>query len=298
MRVCISCFFFFSSRRRHTRFDCDWSSDVCSSDLFISVVQRGALDPQIVDKRAVEAVQVLDHHAPRFEVNLRVVAGDGKVVYGQVVIRGAPDGYRAASYRHLSYQFVVEHEAKFRHRYFPPAWPLLPRFLRAPRRNQENHPLESLSIRAITTVMLSGPPRSLAMATSSSAPRIGSVSACSTPAISGSVTTRVNPSEHSINTSRGKSMCSSASTSISGWTPSARNSTLCISLSSASAAVNIPRRTCSATSEWSRVSCSSEPPRSKYARLSPTCAMLSLERSEEHTSELQSQSNLVCRLLL
>src|SRR5260370_31487480 len=27
-------FFFFSSRRRHTRFKCDWSSDVCSSDLF------------------------------------------------------------------------------------------------------------------------------------------------------------------------------------------------------------------------------------------------------------------------
>src|SRR2546430_2351259 len=26
-------FFFFSSRRGHTSFDCDWSSDVCSSDL-------------------------------------------------------------------------------------------------------------------------------------------------------------------------------------------------------------------------------------------------------------------------
>src|SRR2546430_1649146 len=26
-------FFFFTSRRRHTIFDCDWSSDVCSSDL-------------------------------------------------------------------------------------------------------------------------------------------------------------------------------------------------------------------------------------------------------------------------
>ena len=26
--------FFFSSRRRHTRSDRDWSSDVCSSDLF------------------------------------------------------------------------------------------------------------------------------------------------------------------------------------------------------------------------------------------------------------------------
>src|SRR2546427_8343193 len=32
-------FFFFSSRRRHTRFDCDWSSYVCSSDLFTR--QRG-----------------------------------------------------------------------------------------------------------------------------------------------------------------------------------------------------------------------------------------------------------------
>src|SRR5438309_3032971 len=29
IRLC----FFFSSRRRHTRWNCDWSSDVCSSDL-------------------------------------------------------------------------------------------------------------------------------------------------------------------------------------------------------------------------------------------------------------------------
>src|SRR5256885_2410651 len=28
-----TCFFFFSSRRRHTRLQGDWSSDVCSSDL-------------------------------------------------------------------------------------------------------------------------------------------------------------------------------------------------------------------------------------------------------------------------
>src|SRR5207237_6969195 len=33
IRRCVSVFFFFSSRRRHTRFKCDWSSDVCSSDL-------------------------------------------------------------------------------------------------------------------------------------------------------------------------------------------------------------------------------------------------------------------------
>src|SRR5216683_1916424 len=34
-------FFFFSSRRRHTRSDRDWSSDVCSSDLYADFVNDG-----------------------------------------------------------------------------------------------------------------------------------------------------------------------------------------------------------------------------------------------------------------
>src|SRR2546421_574076 len=33
-------FFFFSSRRRHTRSDRDWSSDVCSSDLLCVTVGK------------------------------------------------------------------------------------------------------------------------------------------------------------------------------------------------------------------------------------------------------------------
>src|SRR2546428_1838001 len=33
LHALIYVFFFFSSRRRHTRSDRDWSSDVCSSDL-------------------------------------------------------------------------------------------------------------------------------------------------------------------------------------------------------------------------------------------------------------------------
>src|SRR6266478_2962298 len=43
------CFFFFSSRRRHTRFDCDWSSDVCSSDLGqrLPLVHRGLVDDDL-----------------------------------------------------------------------------------------------------------------------------------------------------------------------------------------------------------------------------------------------------------
>src|SRR4030065_2013958 len=42
-RALTEVFFFFSSRRRHTRFKCDWSSDVCSSDL-IDVFAKGIED--------------------------------------------------------------------------------------------------------------------------------------------------------------------------------------------------------------------------------------------------------------
>src|SRR5207302_8059900 len=36
-------FFFFSSRRRHTRFSRDWSSDVCSSDLGFRILRHSRL---------------------------------------------------------------------------------------------------------------------------------------------------------------------------------------------------------------------------------------------------------------
>src|SRR4051794_41966129 len=36
------CFFFFSSRRRHTRWTGDWSSDVCSSDLDAALLRMVA----------------------------------------------------------------------------------------------------------------------------------------------------------------------------------------------------------------------------------------------------------------
>src|SRR2546430_13393643 len=43
--------FFVSSRRRHTRFDCDWSSDVCSSDLQVEwiVTDRDAYVAKAID---------------------------------------------------------------------------------------------------------------------------------------------------------------------------------------------------------------------------------------------------------
>src|SRR5688572_32673605 len=57
---CYFLFFFFSSRRRHTRFDCVWSSDVCSSDL--GTEERTIL---IVETDRVEADACVDRHARR-----------------------------------------------------------------------------------------------------------------------------------------------------------------------------------------------------------------------------------------
>src|SRR5690606_39745223 len=43
--------FFFSSRRRHTRFSRDWSSDVCSSDLTFTRVRANAGELEIALQR-------------------------------------------------------------------------------------------------------------------------------------------------------------------------------------------------------------------------------------------------------
>src|SRR2546430_6002626 len=50
-------FFFFSSRRRHTRFDCDWSSDVCSSDLYRPGPRIAAVTARVIRVRPV-----VSHH--------------------------------------------------------------------------------------------------------------------------------------------------------------------------------------------------------------------------------------------
>src|SRR3989475_568688 len=59
--------FFFSSRRRHTRFDCDWSSDVCSSDLLQAQAIAGraeirvaCAEPELAIREAERALAM--HH--------------------------------------------------------------------------------------------------------------------------------------------------------------------------------------------------------------------------------------------
>src|SRR3989475_1966704 len=54
-----------SSRRRHTRFDCDWSSDVCSSDLYA---------PKAISKHLARHFGGLDRTASRW---VRVRMGSG-----------------------------------------------------------------------------------------------------------------------------------------------------------------------------------------------------------------------------
>src|SRR5256886_7581358 len=64
--------FFFSSRRRHTRFDCDWSSDVCSSDL---ARRAGGARTGLLDQRAAGAAA-----AGREAMKLLIATrNDGKV---------------------------------------------------------------------------------------------------------------------------------------------------------------------------------------------------------------------------
>src|SRR2546422_3042072 len=49
-------FFFFSSRRRHTRCSRDWSSDVCSSDLDLRIDNPRNLDVRGITRREIAAL--------------------------------------------------------------------------------------------------------------------------------------------------------------------------------------------------------------------------------------------------
>src|SRR6266853_2753363 len=69
-RILSIVFFFFSSRRRHTRFDCDWSSDVCL--------------PIFLDSAALRAHLVARGGQP---VPLHA---DGKVVGEMITVRRPP----------------------------------------------------------------------------------------------------------------------------------------------------------------------------------------------------------------
>src|SRR5206468_4878315 len=65
--------FFFSSRRRHTRSDRDWSSDVCSSDLALARIKSyhdyGTFTPiQVASIVALEGAQdCVEEHRMKYQ---------------------------------------------------------------------------------------------------------------------------------------------------------------------------------------------------------------------------------------
>src|SRR5690606_39712226 len=56
--------FFFSSRRRHTRFSRDWSSDVCSSDLYHTFSEIFNFDPDGAKEAFRKGMELCESFAP------------------------------------------------------------------------------------------------------------------------------------------------------------------------------------------------------------------------------------------
>src|SRR5216683_3685179 len=75
MQVGNAVFFFFSSRRRHTRSDRDWSSDVCSSDL-----GDGAIGAALTAHRDIAGVVFTGSTEVARAINRALAAKDGPIV--------------------------------------------------------------------------------------------------------------------------------------------------------------------------------------------------------------------------
>src|SRR2546430_8977899 len=92
-------FFFFSSRRRHTRFDCDWSSDVCSSDLIqplVPAVQLLVVGTLEAGAAETEGLQVVaggsPDHAGRDVGGVGNVLGAGALPFQRLLAPRAQHG--------------------------------------------------------------------------------------------------------------------------------------------------------------------------------------------------------------
>src|SRR5260370_32672905 len=79
--------FFFSSRRRHTRFKCDWSSDVCSSDLSSRGGTTCSLgDPLLRNRTGSPRLHVVPPRDDRTELGPGDLGHDPRVDLGRAVV--------------------------------------------------------------------------------------------------------------------------------------------------------------------------------------------------------------------
>src|SRR2546428_2935669 len=126
-------FFFFSSRRRHTRSDRDWSSDVCSSDLVRVPVAAGgafAAPDHLLAGHHVPAPQIphvlphLRHFAGELMANHDREAGEAGIEHVPFFVRLVEVHVRAA---HAARPRPDEHLARPQfwvgHCFYGDAWP-------------------------------------------------------------------------------------------------------------------------------------------------------------------------------
>src|SRR2546430_5851384 len=100
-------FFFFTSRRRHTRFDCDWSSDVCSSDL--GGDREGVALPRVV-------VDQTERRGESFAIELDRRVASARVRAGERLQRDRKSTRLNSSHSQISYAvFCLKKKKTERH---------------------------------------------------------------------------------------------------------------------------------------------------------------------------------------
>src|SRR2546430_10748206 len=101
-------YFFFSSRRRHTRFDCDWSSDVCSSDL----ADRGELAPRSALQGLGSATGGQRKPVEQDRKSTRLNSSHSQISYAVFCLKKKTthDPSRPLEQPHLRLSYVVRHK--------------------------------------------------------------------------------------------------------------------------------------------------------------------------------------------
>src|SRR3972149_3015075 len=103
-------FFFFQRRGRHTRFDCDWSSDVCSSDLFDYIGLPEGIYP-IVEATLYLATAPKSNSAGAYFKAMKKIEDEGQVSVPRHLMDGNRDA--EAMGHGKDYDYPHEHEGHF-----------------------------------------------------------------------------------------------------------------------------------------------------------------------------------------